>query len=244
MSVYNFGKTITRKFYPKENDLPLSIHSQAAEIYLFEDKPTLSNARDGTGATQTITYWTQSGVTPYPQTYQFTPVDDPDPTGGNLWRSYWEAINFVLEVTEQKQTVVREFKIERPKANEDIPGTTVADVEQVFPDIESYFDDSEIEGFLSVAETELKNELLALNVRWSQVSSLTNTKLAIAYKAISNASLVQIKEPGDRHNLRYNEFKAKYLITIKAIPLEIDLDGDGKADTKGPLISNTLIAYN
>lgn len=244
MTIYNFGKTITRKFYPKENDIPLSIPSQAAEIYLFENRPTWEAARAGTGALQTLSTWTQSGVSPYPQEYSFTPVDDPEPTQNLLSRSYWEAINFVAELTEQKQTVIREFTLERPRGNEDTPETTVDDVKEVFPAINSYLTDAQIEGFLSVAEASLKDNLLGRGVRWSRVAALSNTRLAIAYKALALSSLSQIKESGDRHAIRYTEFNKLYETTMLAVPLEVDQDDDGKADVKAAVVSTTVIAYN
>lgn len=244
MTIYNFGKTITRKFYPKENDLPLSIPSQAAEIYLFDTRPTWSDARAGTGADQSITTWTQSGTSPYPQTYSFAPIDDPAPTENLLSRSYYEAINFVAELTEQKQTVIREFTVERPRGNEDTPETTVDDIREVFPAINNYLSDSQIEGFLSVAESELKNGLIARGIRWSRVAAFPNTKLAIAYKCLSLSSLSQIKESGDRHAIRYDEFKKLYDSAMKAVPLEVDTDEDGKADVSGPISSSTVVTYN
>lgn len=244
MTIYNFGKTITRKFYPKENDIPLSIPSQAAEIYLFANRPTWEDARAGTGAAQSVTTWSQGGVTPYPQTYSFSAVDDPAPTENLLSRSYWEAINFVAELTQQKQTVIREFTLERPRGNEDTPGTTVDDIKDVFPAINNYLTDAQIEAHLSVAEAELQNDLLARGIRWSRVAALANTKLAIAYKSLSLSSLSQIKESGDRHALRYEEFKQLYQSAMKAVPIEVDTDEDGKADVKGPITSDTIIAYN
>lgn len=244
MTIYNFGKTITRDFYPKENDLPLSIPSQAVAIYLFDSEPTWDAARSGTGAAQTVNYWSQSGTTPYRQRYQFAAVDDPDPTGNLLQRSYWEAINFVNELLAQTQTVKREFTIERPRGNEDVPGTTVDDVKEAMPSINSYLSDTQIENFLSIAEESFKSYLIGKGVRWSRVAGFTNCALAIAYKTVALCSLSQIRESGDRHSIRYTEFNTLYASLLKSIPLEVDHTEDGKADAKGPVMSNTIIAYN
>jgi len=187
MTSYVFGKDITRKFYPLEDNEPINLVSQAPAIYLFEDQPTMEAARSGTGAmAAAIEYWTESATSPYPRTYTIPAIPDPDPESGSYkCLGYWEAVNYIVQTNGQLQTKLRQFEVEQAKATETVPGTTYTTLAAIYPAISGYVsDNSVLTGFINAAEAELKLEFRSYGIDWGDVSSLKDFNYAIAYRAI------------------------------------------------------------
>lgn len=227
MNTYHWGVDLTRKFYPHVNDRPFQIPTQTPAIYVFLTMPTRDAAAAGTGAVQTITSWTQDAIEPFACSYTIAAIDDPEPTGGSYARTYYEAINYRLQTSEQVQTIIRSFDIERARAAAALPGASKEDCKRLYPALVKYVSDTELDDFIGAAQEEVRLSLYAKGFQWPAILQLEQLALPVAYKAISLASFSQMKEPGDRFDKRYEEFKAKCAELMNGIQLPVDKDGDG-----------------
>jgi hypothetical protein len=200
-------------------------------------------ARSGTEAIANGLAWSVSSTTPFECTYSFNAINDPDPTGDTSLRTFWEAINLYLEDSEQLQTVIRAFFVERARGLSETPGTTVATIKEVFPSISAYLSDEEIGDHIAIAEEQMQLELMALNVRWLNVVNLRVLKLALAYKCIMLSSVSQIRNTGDRHDRRFAIFSDMYSQTMKGLTLYQDTNGDGEIDASTKAQPTHYIIY-
>ena len=234
MTSHIFGKDITRKFYALEDSEPINLYSQAPAIYLFTDQPSLTVARAGTGALQTVNYWSETTGIPYTRTYTFTAVDDPAPTSTTPPSSYyWEAINYYAKSGGQLQTKLRTIELEKPSATETVPGTTAQDLKDIYPAIDSYVEsDSELEQFIVVAQDEIKSQLKSKGIEWGTIENLKEFKYALAFLAIQYLSESQIVEASDKFAIRAEIYSKKYETALSRITVTHDTDNDGMPDTE------------
>jgi len=239
---YNYGKSITRNFYPLEDDEPIELPSQAPAIYLYSSLPTLADAQAGTGAiaSHSISYWEPQAVTPYARSWTFPPIANPSPNSATSPRGYWEVINFVSAPGGQRQTVINQLVLERTQALPEIPGTTKADLKRVWPGISTYITDSQLDDFLQLAMEEMQSDFQAKGFDWGTIKNLSRARLALAFKTIELANLSQFKEENDRFHLRFKEFQNKYNNAIATSGIESDTDGDGAADVPAEIASRTI----
>lgn len=227
---YIFGKDISRVFYPTENDVPLSLPSQTPTIYVFDRKPSLTEAAAGTGAIKTISTWSQDTSSPYGCTYTITAIDDPQPTSLTDYKEYWEALNFYAKVGADVAPVIRKITLSRILGQDSQPGTSITDLKNIYPAISAYLSDAQLTQFLTIALDEIKLTLKAKGLDWAKLHELYELKLALAYKAITLCSLSQIREPEDRFAVRWKTFSDMYESLITNIKLSYDSDGDGEAE--------------
>jgi hypothetical protein len=234
MADHIFGQSISRSFIPLVDGEYFNLVSQAPQIYLFSELPSLEDAISGTGKFDTVAYWNESSDSPYARTYSISPIDDPEPTSETSCHQYYEAIRYAISEG-QTQTRLRSFTVERAQALTSVPGTTVQDLKDVYPAISSYANDSVLEGHIANGEAELKLELESKGLEWGRIFKLKKYKLALAYKAIQLLSESQIEIAGDKFDLRRALYEAKYDKYLTLIPLAYDIDGDGIPDieTKG-----------
>lgn len=232
MTSYIFGKDITRKFYPLEDGEPINLYSQAPAIYLFESRPTMAAARAGTNALQSVLYWSESATTPYPKTYTIAAVDDPAPESQNPPCSYyWEAINFYAKSGGQLLTELRTIELEKVKATESVPGTTAADLKIIYPAIENYsISDTELEGFITAAQDEIKRDLKKNGIEWGNVEGLKDLKYALTFLSIQYHSESQIVTADDKFAIRAEIYARKYEKALASISIKHDTDNDGMPD--------------
>lgn len=231
---YPFGKDFTHTFYPTIDNEPISLVSQAASVFLFSEaaKPaTVAAAQVGTGATGSeITYWTQSSSSPYGCAFTVPKIEDPDPDSSTDTIGYWLAINFIIQAGATKQTVLQHIDLQRVRTTDAVPGVTATDLKEYYPAITSYLTDSQLATFITLAQDETRIELESKGFNWASIFSLSKLALPIAFKTIALATLSQIREPGDKHELRFNTFNDKYDAIMKALTLEHDTDEDGDPD--------------
>lgn len=234
MAEHIFGQSISRQFFALVNNEHINLPTQTPEIFLFEDEPTLEEAIDGTGAIQSVATWTESSVSPYPRSYAFDPIDDPDPESNDSSLGFWESVRFVATLGQQAQTRLRYFEVERVKALNAVPGTTVADLKTIYPAIINYASDRELEDHISNAERILKLEFKNKKVEWSNLSELGDLLLALAFKAIQLVSESQFESgtESDKMFMRAKLYRDNYDDLVKLIKLPYDIDGDGKPDTE------------
>lgn len=227
-----FGRSITRELYAVVESEYFNLPSQIPAIYFFEDKPSISDAQTGTGSFASVTTWTQSQTYPYPRTYVVPPIEDPEPTSSTTIRNYWEAINYVNQASQQTQTLLRAFNVERGKALDSVPGTTVTDLKEIWPGISSYLTDARLTEYLLIAEESLRIDVEKKGLVWENLKRLQRAKLALGYKSVSLASFSQVQEANDKFYIRWKEFEKLYNSTLESITLPYDTDGDGEADTE------------
>lgn len=226
-----FGKDFQRTFHLVLGGEPVKLPSQTPTIYIFSAAPSRDEAQAGTGAVETITSWNQDAVSPYGCTYTVAAIDDPSPdaaTPDPVW--YWAAINYVTEAAEQTQTAIQAFLLERGSAPATLPKIIPADLVDVYPAIDDYLDDQELEAQITVALSLMVTDLEAKGLEWGKLGDLHKLKLALAFKAIALSSFSQVKEEGDKFHLRYLEFTRMYSAMMEAISLPYDKDGDGKPE--------------
>lgn len=228
---YNFGYSITRTFIPYENGEPINLPSQVPSIYLFSSQPSLADALAGTGAISAFTrdYWTEQLTTPYKRTYTYPPINDTaSRSSGSV--GYWEAVNFVLSGGGTTHTVLRQFDVERTETTDSYPTVTTDTLIEIYPAITSYLTTGQLTQFLGIALDDIKMRIRARGLVWTNLYQLQDLKLSLAYRTISLCALSQIKESGDRHEIRYNEFNKLFSESFTALTLEVDTNNDGEAD--------------
>jgi hypothetical protein len=226
---YNFGNSIVREFYCLQDNEYINLPSQVPAIYLFSNYPSLTAARNGTGATATLDYWTHSNTSPFKRQFTFSAVADPEPTSETRSRGYWEVINFVLQGSGDTQTVIRELELERPEALESVPSTVYSDCTQIFPHISSYLTQSQVEAYISLAEDHFKLDLKKRGLDWGRVYRLKEIRIPIAYKTLALALRGQLlRDPALTDVVEY--FDNEYNLKIAGIQLPYDPDNDGTAE--------------
>lgn len=231
---YQFGKDIAHTFYPTLDGEPVNLPSQVPSIFLWhdDDKPnTIAAAQAGLDAIGAeIVYWNHTEDAPYPRTFTIPAIDDPDPESSETGQGYWLAINYIAQNAGTKQTVMQYFECQRLRPTDGVPGTTIADLKEVYPAISAYLSDSQLANFLSIAEEEMRFEFESKGFEWVRIYDLKKTRLALAYKTIALCALSQIKEDNDKHSIRFNQFNTRYENFLSSLTLPIDTDKDDVPD--------------
>ncbi len=212
------------------NDLPIQLPTQTPSIYIFTDNPTLSDARDGTGAAQTVSTWSQNASSPYECTYTIDAIDDPDPESAIPYRTYYEAINFTVESGEQVQTVVRTIDIERASGGAENASVVYTDLVEVYPAITAYASNNQLGSFINIATDNIEMKLKGKGVRWSDIQNVDELKRAIAYRSIQLLSESQIVNGDDKFSIRAQLYKDKTAESLTDVELFIDTNRDGIPD--------------
>lgn len=241
-TVYYFGRAVTRYFTPSLNEQALQLPTQTPHIYLFDSEPTRAVAAAGTGALQSKTTWTVGVETPYPCTYSFDAITDPDATSDSRNYLYWESLNFILETSGEVQTIIRSFAVTRAAGGYDSVDTTTEDLAKIFTAAASYFSVEAMEDHIALAVSALQVDLLAKGWRWADVGELRFARYAVAYKALSTLCFGRMVDPGDRFDKRSETYGAEYENLIKKIPLRADKDRDGKPESAPQMTDGFLLA--
>lgn len=236
-----WAKEIERTLFPLEGNSPIALPTQSITGYLFLDKPTSTVGQAGTGAISSLTQIAQNANSPYGVNYTFPAVDNPEPDALEYSREYWEALNFVLEDSGETETIVRSLLLTKVENLESVPGTSVQDIKDVFPAIEAYLSDSKLQQFISIAESDIKDEFRKQGFRWSRLYDLSLLRYALAYKAISEASIANIKQSEDRHHVRARYYDKKYQSKLKSIFLLYDQGNDGSPEIPVKASANSVV---
>ncbi len=236
-----FGKAITRRFYPMQDMQPVNLPTQTPAIYLFDAFPSRTAAADGSGAIATISSWTENTNAPYARTFTIPAVDDPRPESQIAAYEYFVAVNYTLESAEQTQTKIEAIIFERADAVSEIPETTKADLKALYPAIEKYISDEQLDDFLGMATDQLQADLRNKGYQWGLIQNLSDLRLALAYKTIALSTLSQMRDPSDRHKSRFDIFSQWYESALNSVTLKHDTDADGRPDTAQPAGKSYLI---
>ncbi len=240
---YFYGKAVARAFYAIENNDPIQLPPQTPTIYVFDLEPTRTAAASGTNAlAAAVVTWTEAATTPWGRTYTLAAINDPEPTGGTYTKTYYEAINYITKAAGQVQTTTRTFELTRARSVPSVPGTSVADLTMIYTDIDQYKSNAQLLSFLTLGEQELKTDLLAKGFEWADITNLELARWCVAYRALADACFSLIGEEGDRHERRFNEYKAQYEKLRDAIPFMADANRDGKEDGPAQIQGNAMVA--
>lgn len=231
MKYDSFGIDIARKFYPLLNDLPIQLPTQDPDIYVFSAYPTLNDARDGGGAVATITSWTQNTSSPYDCSYTIPAIDDPDPESNIPQRTYYIAINFTLQASEQVQTVIQAIILERVSGSPETPGVSYLDLTAVYPAASAYANASQLQDHINTATNKIDLKLNARGIRRSDIQNISALNQAIVYGALRGFTRSQIANGGgDKFVTMYELYSEEYMEIMKDINLSVDTNRDGVAD--------------
>lgn len=244
MTIDNFtwGVSFTRQLFYERDEAPANLPIQNPTIYYFDSEPTRSIAENGVGSFRTVSSWTELLSTPYTRSWSVPPINDPDPTGTTNKKTYWEAINILLEGSAaQTQCILRAFDITRPAATDDNADISVDDLKNFYPAIARYMSDADLEDMIPIALETIRKDLKKKNVDWYKLRNQSELNLALTYKTIALQCLASIREPNDRHSFRFDQFEKWYQEEIQSLVLIYDSDGDGNPDTTTQLSVNTQV---
>lgn len=221
---YVFGKSIRREFIPYENGEPFDLPTQTPTIYLFSAQPTVAEALAGTSAisSHTLSSWVESHGKPYQRTYTFPAINSAD----NESLEFWEAIKYVLTGSGTSHVTIRYFEVGATEAPDSYPHVSRSDIIGIFPAITAYLTEVQLNTFIEAAQVSIKTDVEARGFRWERLYRQEKLRLAINYRTISLAELSQVKEQGDRHFIRYQEFETKTQAVLESLSLPYDADGD------------------
>lgn len=227
---YPYGKDFTHYFYPVDLDgNALDIAVTAPAIYIYRTRPTLDQARAGTGSPlETVITWSD---VPGGKSIAFDAVDDPAPTQAEYEWPYYIAVNYYLTATEQKQTRIDEIILFKALAQTTSHGVTAEFIKKIYPAIPAYVTDSRIEDHTEIGLEVLKIDLEKSGFKWAQVPDARKYRLALAAKTVQLASESLRIEEGDKFDLFAKTMEALYAKSL-SVSVPYDSDRDGVPDTK------------
>lgn len=230
---YVFGKSISRKFYPLLDNEPVLLPSQVPSIWLYSSQPSLAEAQSGANriATYDVSYWEESA--PYERTYTINSIPDPEPTGSTKARGYWEVVRFVAQSSQQTQTSIRFFEVERLEETDTTPETSVQTLKNLCPQCADYFSDPELEQYIDNSIELVRLELEGKGMSWGDLFNLHKLTKAVAYRALMDAWSNQIQLEGDRFFIWASQYREGYKVAMSSITIGLDTDGDNKPDAVG-----------
>lgn len=230
--IYPFGKTIKHQFHPMVNDIPVKVSADAPSIHVYSIKPAREDALTGAGDgfIETISSWAAIDGLPDAKLITITAIDDPDTSEVGQVETYYLAINFKLQASEQSQLVIEAITLERVAAVSSVPNVTRDSIINYYPAIQAYLEDSEIDKFITLASKEVQNAYRKKGIRWQNLERQDLLHVPIAYKTIELASSSQVKSEGDKFDWRVKFFMQKYREFLEELELPHDKDADGEPE--------------
>lgn len=235
---YSFGQSFTFWFYPLDREgnavsLSSDMQSQTPAIYVFTDQPSRSGAADGTGALQSITSWAwDAGKAGW--SFSVDAIDDPDPNSNVVQRTYWIAINFRLDASEQIQTVLRSLDLERVTGHTRAVEITENDLRDYYPHIDAYSTTTQRLTYIRVGLSQVKSTLKAKGFEWAKLHRPDQLKAVVCYRALAMLFLTQAQAGNDKFAALYQEFKGLFETELSGLTIAYDADDDGDADAEVP----------
>jgi hypothetical protein len=221
---YLFGQSFTYDFYPIDADgSSITPSADSPAIYVFHDRPDLTQALAGTSAIQTITNWTNSG-----NAWQFT-ISSLSPDGDEQFRTFYLGLNFTIEVGGSTQTVIKAFDVWRPLGRDEELSISTADVQAYFPQVLSFASSSQLSAMITVATASVKR---ALENKAYQFALVTNpSKLAdtVIQKVLIILATSQIANGDEGFLALLEESKSTYRNLFNAQKLSYDASVSGEA---------------
>jgi hypothetical protein len=196
MKNYTYGKDFTYTLYTSEDGISTTdIPAQTLNVYVFDTVPSRDMARNGTNSIQSLTpLYSGNGA------IEFTidAISDPDPTSQIPYYLFYVSVNFVLQIGEQVQTVIRAIKVQRPTGQDSTIEITVSKIRDAYPDVFSYLNHTQIEAMIDLAKVSVLDDLKNKGFNWAQMYKPDQLDNAILYKSLSLIFDSQIQRQGDR----------------------------------------------
>ena len=234
-----FGKDITYTWYPLEDNENLSdadvqtLEGLLDSIYIFEreQRPTRDEARNGTGADQTILAWTANSNFGFD--FTIDAIDDPNPTEETHSRDFWIAINYQLEAGEQIQTARRVLPLERIARHSERLTVTDDDLKELWNEVIDFTKNAnERNQKVRQAKIDIQRDFTTDLVDWAQIYNVDELNRATAWKALSYIAVDKREIVGDKFDLLYQHFTAQFEKEMTSIHrLKADRDNDGDPRT-------------
>lgn len=223
MLTKSFGGDFTFPYYPHVGGDAFDPPSQTPTIYVFDAAPDPTAARNGTGAIETISSWTEGTANYRP----FTVSAIADPDDGTKSKKYWVAINYV-PVTGGSSTVdVLQFILQTPDGQTAEVTPTAAEMKQRDTTLATYYStDSDIDNYVSNAETKLKAFLSNQGYHWTRIENPEDLKESVIYWALTDMMVAQINEEGDRFSIKAESYKELMMTLRNQLRLEYDANND------------------
>jgi hypothetical protein len=237
--VYPFGQDFTYSFYPLiDSEQAKDIPGDAPAIYVYgETKPSRDQARAGTGGPiQTISEWTaiDDGFR-----FPVTAILDPDPSGAELRRTFWIAVNFRLKAGGQLQTVLAPLVLERVRAHNKTAIVTVADISSEWSHATDYATTEQIQRYIEDGLGKVKSKLKERGFEWAGVNRADRLAAAIRYWAVMRINLRERKTTGDTFDENVKLFYSWYTQELESLQFAYDGDGDGEHEQKEETVKPT-----
>lgn len=240
--MFNFGSDITFEFYPMVDGEPFQLPTQTPTIYVYESetKPTRAAAAAGTGADQTISSWNEDE--PYVRTFTIDDIDDPDTSEEWKVYTYWVAINYVMEASQQTQTELRALRIARAQSQHKQLDCTTDELRGVWASISEYANLTQLSDYKAGAVSDIKDDLEAAGYEWALMFRPDELKRALIYKVCATVATAEISEGGLQFETLANKYERNYEDKIKQTKISYDSDRDGEPDTtvSSPSFSFTI----
>jgi hypothetical protein len=197
-----------------------AVTSQTPAIYIFDESvPTRGNAASGSGSLQAVSTWTWNS-TKKAWSFTISAVNDPYPDSNIPTRTYWIAINFILQAAGQTQTVIKPLQLERVVGHDKVVSVTDENLRTYFPQVDAYSSDVQRKAYISQAIEEIKGELRSKGYEWAKLTRADRLDICVTYKALSLIMLGQIQEPDDKFSIKYNEYKANFQSNLDSLKVE------------------------
>lgn len=217
--MYNYGADFPFRLTVLEDGTKLEslVTGQSATLYLFENLPDRAAAAAGTGALATVSATQNS---PFFLEFTVPAIDDPDPAGSIESRSYYAAINFKLQASEQTQTIIRELIISRPFGH-DKPVDVDADmIKRRWVEAGEYRQDHEIRDLINLAVDAVRNDLEQRGLSWARIYRPDKLRQVIISKTIEAICDSQMQNAGDRFHILSQKIHAEGSALLSSIRLD------------------------
>ena len=228
---FPFGKDITYEVWPVDEDgKPISVAADAPNIIVYSEKPSYDDVIDGTTTNQvgsTVTAWTDTASPVGGKYFTISAISDPSPTADSSNEDYYVGIRYRLKASGQYQALIEPLSLYRAYAHNQTLKVSIADVVGIYPQIQSYVNDTELQTKIEEAASLLKIDLKKQGYSWDKILRTDEFNLAIAYKAIEETAASQFKSVGDEHYGRMELYRKKYRDLLDGLEIPYTATQDG-----------------
>lgn len=236
-----FGKSFIYKLYLlQEDELDYKNLPEAPKsIYLYDKKPTLEEAKTGTGKLAIIipSVWSNT-IDSYGKQIEIPAVIDPNPTSEEYSEcDYYIVINLELETGVEQSPLRRLIRLQRLKAQHSIIDVSLDDLFVADPELENACQcKGNLERYIMSATLEVKDDVAMCDFRkhltYGNVWNPKRLNRAVALLAVSKYWKSQSLNTNDIYSAKGVDYAEQYKKMIRKITLEYDADNNGTPDKK------------
>jgi hypothetical protein len=223
---YVFGTDFNFKLFLYQDKTKItSIPAQTINAHIFKDSPSRSSAASGVGALQSKTQVLATGSEPI--SIAFDALVDDDYAGSLDYRLYYVCINLRLKAAAQIQTIIRAIKVERVSGQDIEIGVTLENIKGIYPDVNEYLSDPELQTMLDLAKIDLVEDLSSKGFDWNQIYSPDQLFNALLQNVLVSVYNSQINRDVDKFTRLADKAQARYEIIKGNLKLAYDATGAG-----------------